>query len=174
MNNDREKIRKKMEEINRSMKHAERISYILMIVMITTLAGMVYLCRWSIYKEIYLLTGAYQGEIIRKGKGNGFLYLNRVSLSEWKRNSIQPCTYNPLLAEVSVFLVALQSMSAVVLVTASVYDGGLPYPHRVPFPVLTDSRIWENSQSYGSDVPYVRLAHHLPPYVFILTMQKSV
>jgi hypothetical protein len=45
MNNDREKIRKKMEEINRFMKHAERISYILMIVMITTLAGMVYLCR---------------------------------------------------------------------------------------------------------------------------------
>lgn len=45
MYNDREKIRKKMEEINRSMKYAERISYILMILMITALAGMAYLCR---------------------------------------------------------------------------------------------------------------------------------
>lgn len=45
MNNDKKKIHERLEEINRSMKYTERALYILMIVMIVSLAGMVYLCK---------------------------------------------------------------------------------------------------------------------------------
>lgn len=133
MKEELEKMLKFVEDIGKSLKRFETMLYVSLIIMFFLLLGMLYCI--------------YRGQYYRIGNINPQGKRKRLSVSEqsfpfeMKKKLYTVITHNPLLAEVSVFLVVLQSMSTVVLVTVSTFNGGLPYPHRVVFPVLADSRI---------------------------------
>lgn len=133
MKEELEKMLKFVEDIGKSLKRFETMLYVSSTIMLLLLLGMLY----------YIYRGQYYciENINPQGKRKRLSVSEQSFPFEMKKKLYTVITHNPLLAEVSVFLVVLQSMSTVVLVAVSTFNGGLPYPHRVVFPVLADSRI---------------------------------